>query len=117
MIDDNSPEALKARLDKLGADAPTAGMIPNWQRNDLFEINSTQEVNIKRALARECGVQYDTVGLDKPIAREVASVQPYSPDNIQTNHKQYIELGKGAKGQKQLDAAAQARPPRAPEGA
>ena len=111
MTDADLATAQRARLEKLGDAVPTPGMIPSWHHNDVFGINSTQECNLKIALARECGIQYDAVGLDKPIALSVADVQPYEPDNIKDCHKKYLDIGKNVKTKTGLEDAAKTRPP------
>jgi hypothetical protein len=107
-------DKVKARLDKLGLNVPTAGSIKDWDRDDIFYLDNLQETNIKKALAHHLQCQYDTVqhdqaGVAHPIAEVVDKVDPYDPEKIRAEHKKFMDIGKNAKSQTAFDNALRER--------
>ena len=95
----DTADGMQARLDKLGQNIPTAGMIPSWERDDIFYIQHGQETNLKLAIAFHLQYQYDTVGegAGLPIADTVDHIAPYEPLIIKDGHKRFLDIGKNAK--------------------
>jgi hypothetical protein len=103
-------DGMQARLDKLGQSIPTPGMIPGWERDDIYSIHHGQEANIKLGIATLLQCQYDTVGEGVlPTADTVDHIAPYTPEIIKNGHKHFWDIGKNAKTAATMLTAEKAR--------